>query len=179
MFSYLILILLSWLVFIVNTIVHELYFIPAKQLYNKFLKWKPNMGWKEHPIPLEYFTEDAALLLSDIDILALEEEYDLHCEIFINPGKYFKGSTSGFAFPKNSPLKEMINYHLLKFIQSGLLEQLIKKYFKEKRHVCEPPVRELDFKATIFSFAILVIGVVTSLVVSLVEKIRSHLQTRK
>ena len=136
------------------------------------------MDWKEYPIPMEYFTEDAALLLSDIDIQTLLEVRKLKCEIFIHPGKYFMGSSSGFAFPKDSPLKELIDYHLLKFQQSGLLEQLAKKYLKIEPHICEPPVRELDFKATIFSFAILATGVLTSLVVYLVEKIKDHYSKR-
>ena len=57
---------------------------------------------------MEYFTEDVALLLSDIDIQTLLEVLKLKCEIFIHPGKYFMGSSSGFAFPKDSPLKELI-----------------------------------------------------------------------
>ena len=148
--------------------------IPEKQLLKKFLKLKPHVDWKEDLIPQQYFTEDAALLLSDIDTLTIFEEYNLHCEIFVNPGKYFKGSSSGFAFQKNSPIKDIINYHLLKFVQSGLLEQLAKKYIKREHHICEPPVKELDLNSTMLSFAILAIGIVIALVISLIEKIRGH-----
>ena len=116
--------------------------------------------------------KDAALLLSDVDIQTLLEVRKVKCEIFIHPGKYFLGSSSGFAFPQDSPLKDFINYHLLKFQQSGLLEQLAKKYLKIELNDCEPPVRELDFKATIFSFAILAASVLFSLGVFLVEKVK-------
>lgn len=132
------------------------------------------MDWKKYPIPLEYFTRDVVLLLSDIDLQTLADEFDLHCEVFVHPGKYFSGSSSGFAFQKDSPLKEVIDYQLLKFFQSGLLEQLVKKYLKTERRTCEPPVKELDFKATICSFAILGCGVMTALIVAFIEKTFKH-----
>lgn len=145
--------------------------ISEKQLYKKFLKLKPNVKWKSHPIPQSYLTDDAALILSDIDINNLKDDYGLHCDLFIHPGKYLMGSSSSFAFQKDSPLKEIIDYQLLKFFQSGLLEQLVKKYFKMESHVCEPEVKEIDFKATFLSFAILGCGVLIAFVVSLLEKI--------
>ena len=149
------------------------------QLYNKFLKLKPDVNWTYSTVPLEYFTQDAALMVTDIGIHNIIEEYDLHCEIFINPGKYFTGTTSAFAYQKDFPLKEVIDYHLLKFQQSGLLEQLAKKYFKTQiLHDCQPPVRELDFKATSLSFAFLTAGVMIALMVSFVEKIRAYLQNK-
>ena len=130
------------------------------------------MKWEASKIPIEYFTKDAVVMLTDIDIYDTVEEYDLHCEMFVHPGKYFVGLSSAFALQKNSPIKEIIDYHLLNFLQSGHLEQLGKKYFSKRQHDCEPPVRELDFKATIFSFAILAAGVLFSLGVFLVEKVK-------
>ena len=149
------------------------------QLFNKFLELKPHVNWTYSTVPLEYFTQDAALMVTDMDIHKIIEEYDLHCEIFINPGKYLTGTTSAFAYQKNFPFKEVIDYHLLKFQQSGLLEQLAKKYFKTQiLDDCQPPVRELDFKATSLSFAILTAGVMIALIVSFVEKIRAYLQNK-
>ena len=137
---------------------------------------KPNMSWKKSPVPLEYFTEDVVQILTDIDIYETAGVYSLHCEILIHPGKYFMGSSSGFALQKNSPLKEVIDYQLLKFLQTGLKEQLTKKYFVTKQHICEPPIMELDFKAIILSFAILASGVGISLIASLVEKYQVHIK---
>ena len=118
-------------------------------------------------------------MLTDIDIYDTVQEYDLHCEIFIHPGKYFMGSSSAFALQKDSPLKEVIDYQLLKFLQSGLLEQLSEKYIAKKQLVCLPPVQELDFKATALSFAILALGVATALIVSFVEKIKDNFKNRQ
>ena len=134
------------------------------------------MSWKKSPIPLEYFTEDVVQMLTDIDIHETAQVYNLHCEIFIHPGKYFMGTSSTFALQKDSPLKEIINYQLLKFLQSGLMEQLTKKYIAKEQRICEPPVKELDFKATILSFAILGSGVAISLIASLVEKYQVHIK---
>ena len=146
--------------------------IPEKQLYKKFLKLKPDMKWEASKMPIEYFTKDAVVMLTDIDIYDTVEEYDLHCEMFVHPGKYFVGLSSAFALQKNSPIKEIIDYQLLNFLQSGHLEQLDKKYFSKRQHDCEPPVRELDFKATAFAFTILTFGVAFALIVLFVEKTR-------
>jgi len=154
------------------------FFFSEKELYMKFLKLKPNVNWKEQPIYLEYFTEDAAILLSDIDIQATLQAHNLHCDIFIHPGKYFLGTSSGFAFQKDSPLKEIIDFQLLKFFQTGFMTKLSQKYLKTELEVCEPPVRELDFKATFFSFAILGCGVVIALIVFTAEIIRFYSEKR-
>ena len=142
------------------------------QLFNKFLNQKPDVNWTGNSFPVKDFTYDTAVMVNDIDIMNINEAFNLHCEIFIHPGKYFTGATSAFAFQKDFPLKEVIDYNLLRFHQSGLLEQLANKYFKKPAHDCLPPVRELDFKATIFSFAILATGIATAIIVFLVEKIR-------
>jgi len=153
---------------------------PEGQLYQKFLRLKPNMKWSKSPIPLDIFTEDAAFLLTDIDIYETVERYNMHCDIFVHPGKYFMGSSSAFALQKGSPLKEIIDYQLLKFLQSGSIEQLVEKYIQKKQYICEPPVRQLDYKATSLLFIILAFGTVAAMLVSLMENVRfKHLRATR
>jgi len=54
-------------------------------LNETFLRLKSDKSWKGSQIPAEIFTEDTALMLSDIEIEQFANDNDLHCKIFINP----------------------------------------------------------------------------------------------
>jgi hypothetical protein len=77
-----------------------------------------------------------------------------------------------FVYQKNFPLTEIIDYHLQKFKESGLLQRLEKKYFKKLVQDCNPVVREMTFKATFLTFAILSVGIGASLLAFAVEKMK-------
>jgi len=142
------------------------------------MRLKPDIKWNHSSIPLDIFTQDAAFLLTDTDIFYNVEKHSMHCDIFIHPGKYYKGSSAAFVLQKGSPLKEIIDYKLLSFLQYGFIERLAEKYFQKKLHDCEPPVRELDFKSTALSFFILASGAAAALLVSLLENIRGLFVSR-
>jgi hypothetical protein len=101
------------------------------QLYQKFLRLKPDFSWTEPMIKEELFTKDVALMLSDTQIYHLAVEYNIQCDIFINPGMYMTHFTNAFAFQKDFALKEIIDYQLLKFKQTGLLKKLANQYFRQ------------------------------------------------
>jgi len=129
-------------------------------------------NWKEINVPKRICTEDVALMLSDIEIHEFATDNDLECEIFINPGKYLTHSTSSFVFQKDFVLKEAIDYHLLKFEQTGLLKHLQRKYIKTITQNCQSQIRELSFRATFFIFVILASGVVIAMITFTIEKFR-------
>jgi hypothetical protein len=133
---------------------------------------KSHYTWSEQIIPRENFTEDVAIMIEDMDIFKTATEYGIECEIFIHPGQYLMHSPTAFLFQKDFPLKEIIDYQLLKFQQSGLLKRLAKKYFKKINKECHPPVRELSFGATFISFAILTAGIIIATFFLTIEKAR-------
>ncbi len=135
------------------------------------MRLKPGFNWHEPIIPEELFTEDVALMISDTEINQLVVKYNLYCDIFINPGKYMTKSTKAFAFQKDFALKEIIDFHLLKFNQRGLLKKLANKYFEDIPRKCDPPVRELGFQATFVTFAILISGVILALFSLFIEQL--------
>ena len=53
----------------------------------------------------------------------------LYLRYFVHPGEYLK-SDYGFTLQKDSQLTEILNFHIGKIIESGLLDQLEKKYFE-------------------------------------------------
>jgi hypothetical protein len=117
------------------------------------------------------FTEDVAIMLGDIEIYNLATAYDIQCDIVIHPGSYLTQSSLSFAYQKDFALKEIIDYQLLKMKQSGLLNHLERKYFRKISQDCQPPIRELSFRATFLSFAILVLGIIMAILSLCVENI--------
>jgi hypothetical protein len=133
-------------------------------------------------ISKETFTHDRAFLLSEIDISnVVSNDEDLKCEVFINPGKYLENSAStSFAFQKDFPLKEIIDYQLRRFVQSGLLDQLQKKYFHHPMFKdCEPPLREIDLRVSFLAFALLSLGAFVALIIFVTEKISFRVNSQK
>jgi hypothetical protein len=111
-------------------------------------------------------------MIEDMDIFKTATEYGIECNIFIHPGQYLTHSPLAFVFQKDFALKEIIDYQLLKFQQSGLLKHLAKKYFKKINKDCQLPVRELSFGATFLSFAILAAGIILVTFFLIIEKAR-------
>jgi hypothetical protein len=136
------------------------------------LRTKSHYTWSEQIIPRENFTEDVAIMIEDMDIFKTATEYGIECNIFIHPGQYLTHSPLAFVFQKDFALKEIIDYQLLKFQQSGLLKHLAKKYFKKINKDCQLPVRELSFGATFLSFAILAAGIIIATFFLIIEKAR-------
>jgi len=148
-------------------------------LYDKFLTLKPDFKWDKPIIQEKLFTKDVALMMGDVEIIQMADEYNLHCDIFINPGKYLAQSAMAFAFQKDFALKEIIDFQLLKLKQTGLLKKLATKYFKEIPQDCATePIRELSFQETLLSFGILASGILVALCSLLAEQVRL-LFTRK
>lgn len=141
------------------------------QVYNKFLRIKPDFNWHEPMIKEELFTADVALMMADTDTNQMAARYNIHCDIFINPPKYLTDSAIAFAFQKDFALKEIIDFHLLRFNQRGLLKKLANKYFEDIPRKCDPPVRELGFQATFVTFAILISGVILALFSLFIEQL--------
>ncbi len=135
---------------------------------------KPDFKWDEPIIPEKLFTEDVALIIGDTEINQLAAKYNLYCDISINQGKYLTQSAIAFAFQKDFfALKEIIDFHLLKFKQTGLLKKLAIKYFKKIPQDCATePIRELSFQETLLSFGILASGILVALCSLLAEQVR-------
>ena len=141
-------------------------------LLDKFIKEKKEYhNWTELLIPLQIFSSDIALLLNEVEAYNIASSYDIGCQIFLHPRKYFAWGTSSFVFQKDFALKEIIDYHLQKYKESGVMRHLAKKYLSMIRQDCNPPLRELSFKATFLSFALLFVGLVIAMVCFMVEKI--------
>jgi hypothetical protein len=134
------------------------------------LRTKSHYNWSERLIPREYFTEDVAIMIEDMEILNTATEYGIDCDIFIHPGQYLTHLPVSFVFQKDFALREIIDYQLLKFQQSGLLKHLAKKYFQKINKDCQPPVTELSFGATFISFAILAAGIIIAIFILALEK---------
>jgi hypothetical protein len=109
-------------------------------------------------------------MMGEIEIFNTATEYGIDCDIFIHPGRYLTQSPLAFAFQKDFALKEIIDYQLLKFKQSGLLKRLSQKYFQKIKTDCQPPFRELGFLATFVSFAILAAGIIIAIFILALEK---------
>jgi hypothetical protein len=109
-------------------------------------------------------------MMGEIEIFNTATEYAIECDIFIHPGQYLTQSPLAFAFQKDFALKEIIDYQLLKFKQSGLLKCLSQKYFKKVNTDCQPPFRELSFHTTFVSFAILAAGIIIAIFILALEK---------
>ncbi len=157
---------------------HAILFL-ENQLIQKFLRLKPEFNWTELMIKEELFTQDVALMLGDTEIYLLAVEYNIQCDIVINPGRYLTHFANAFAFQKDFALKEIIDYQLLKFKQTGLLKKLANKYFRQIPRDCEPKIKELSFKATFVPFALLASGVLIAFCSLLVEKITFVLFLRR
>ena len=123
-------------------------------------------------MPLKDFTNDVAMLLNDVEAFNFASAYGIDCEMVVHPKKYSARGTSSFLFQKDFALKEVIDYQLQKFKQSGLLSHLAKKYLKKVNQNCDAPLRELSFKATFFSFTVLAFGIIVAIICFAVEKFR-------
>ncbi len=117
-------------------------------------------------------------MLGDTEIYHLAVKYNIQCDIVINPGRYLTHFPLAFAFQKDFALKEIIDYQLLKFKQTGLLKKLANQYFREIPRDCEPQIKELSFKATFIPFALLATGVLIAICSLAVEKIRLMFASR-
>jgi hypothetical protein len=111
-------------------------------------------------------------MIDDMEILNTATKYGIECDMFIHPGQYLTHLPVSFVFQKDFALREIIDYQLLKFQQSGLLKHLAKKYFKKINKDCQLPVRELSFGATFLSFAILAAGILIATFFLIIEKAR-------
>jgi len=146
--------------------------LTERLLFEKFKRQKGGYdNWTGLWIKHEDFAGDVALLLNEVEAFEMGAAYGIECEMFSHPRKYLGWGTSSFAYQKNFALKEVLDYHLQKFMQSGLLEHLAKKYLKKITPECTPPLRELSFKATFFPFAILAVGTACAMTSFLAEKI--------
>ena len=147
--------------------------MPIERLiFEKFMRQKGEYEvWNELLIPLQIFSSDIALFLNEVEAYNIASSYDIGCQIFLHPRKYFAWGTSSFVFQKDFALKEIIDYHLQKCKESGVMRHLAKKYLSMIRQDCNPPLRELSFKATFLSFALLFVGLTAAMVCFIVEKI--------
>ena len=93
----------------------------------------------------------------------------LHIRYFVHPGEYLS-SDYGFTLQKDSQLTEIFNFHISKIIESGLLDQLEKKYFNKFTFVNDCAHESSgDIFNTIFCFAQLAVGCVIATVILCIE----------
>ena len=81
----------------------------------------------------------------------------------------------GFALTKNSELRRMFNYHLVRIKENGLLKKINLKYPRYKGHKREEkPERDallqLGFGNVVFLFMIVLVGILLSVLLVVVEK---------
>jgi ABC-type amino acid transport substrate-binding protein len=108
-------------------------------MYHNFGKTKADYSWDELTVPFKNFTQDVAIILRDIEIFNLVTTYGIECDIIIHPGFYLTQSPVAFVFQKDFALKEIIDYQLLKLMQSGILKRIAKNishaYLKIVKHL--------------------------------------------
>ena len=113
-----------------------------------------------------------ALLLDSgetLELIRLNGE-DLRCQIYIHPGEYLLTlANNHFAYQKDFPLREMIDYHIRKIKQIGIDQKLSKKYFPPLEQDCEPPIKEVKLSDTIFIFVTLVSGLIFAVLILSIE----------
>lgn len=131
-------------------------------------------AWTSIYLILEPFRANRAFILDDVEFTNFASRYDIFCEIFVHPGKYVPTlSYSTYAYQKNFPLKEILDYHINKMKQSGILHKLGRKYFPPLIQDCETPLKEIDIRGTIFTFSVFSAGVVSSILIFSSEKLLS------
>ena len=120
----------------------------------------------------EPFLANRALILNEVEVqefLRANGE-DLICQVFVHPGKYFPSlSNNHFVYQKDSPLREMIDYHVLKIKESGIFHLLVQKHFPPLAQDCSSSTKEIQLTDTVFVFAVLASGLTASLIVLLFE----------
>ena len=101
----------------------------------------------------------------------------MYFRYFVHPGEFIKGDY-GFTLQKDSHLTEMFNFHIEKMIESGLMDQLEKKYFD----MLTPSLDDCELESggdifnTIFCFAQLAAGCVFAMVILCLEHARVKLK---
>ena len=80
-------------------------------------------------------------------------------------------TVGGFGIQKNSDLMDILNYHMLRLVENGIIERIVKKWPEMSRNeefeMAEPV--GLAFNNVLFPFTILAIGTVTAFVLSWLE----------
>ena len=128
--------------------------------------------WNKYSDLREPFLANRALILNEVQVQEFlrENGEDLNCQVFIHPGKYLPSlSNNYFVYQKDSPLREMIDYHVLKIKESGIFHLLVQKHFPPSAQDCSLPTKEIQLTDTVFVFALLASGLATSLIVLLLE----------
>ena len=80
-------------------------------------------------------------------------------------------TVGGLGIQKNSDLLDILNYHMLRLYENGIIERIVKKWPEMSRNeefeMAEPG--GLAFNNVLFPFTILAIGIITAMVFSLLE----------
>ena len=114
-----------------------------------------------------------ALLYPEVQTL---EQYK-DCSL-TDPGFVFFNFDNAFAFPKDSPFKDVFNHALLKMIESGELDKIKTKY--KSIYECDGSSgRSLGISNVGFAFAVFAIGLVLCTVVLGMEILRKKSMPHK
>ena len=87
---------------------------------------------------------------------------------------YALQTEAAWAFPKNYPYLDAINYHLSEIISKGLSERLMIQQMDEKvAGTCDiSPFNPISIESTLAAFIVLVLGVIVSVGILAFEKTR-------
>ena len=80
------------------------------------------------------------------------------------------------AFPPNSELRYTINYFLLKIKESGLLDKMRRDWMPAKKEEVQEGATVLGFENLVFPFLCLASGLILSLSLAFVEKVRGSMR---
>ncbi len=93
------------------------------------------------------------------------------CEVTGVPGLSLQTSYSAFALQKNSPLREIFNFHLLGQVASGVVKKAKENYWIMAPVDCPVvPEEGLAIQTVIGIFVILMLGTILALATTLMEK---------
>ena len=149
-------------------------FVSVGQLFQQSENDKDFKPWNDINELRKPFLANRAFLLDDSDIFQFVGVIgnDFLCQVYVHPGKYLPGLSSyHFAYQKNFPLQEMIDYYLQKIKQGGINSSLFKKYFPLLKQECAKPIKEIELRDTIFMFVVLTSGMMMAMFCYCFEKI--------
>ena len=107
--------------------------------------------------------------------MQLAAERRFQCEIYIHPGRHLPTlSLNSYAFQKDFPYLEIIDYSIHQIQMTGLYKRLQQKYFSYPIRDCAVQFFELDYRSTILMFIVLGSGILISLLVFVSEQAMQH-----
>ena len=141
-----------------------------KEMYENFIKPYEDILMAEPFIESNKIPNAGYFTISTLDFYSPMQRIDT-CDLMKVPLKEFRTTTVGWMYPKDSMLQPMFDRFMRQLYRNGVIYKINNKYL-QKQAVCKDDgYPRTGFDVIGILFLVLLIGISTSIIVAIVEKI--------